>query len=259
MKLIMELWRGFLKEGTSPYKDKIIFLDTGAAIIGVGHGESINRELTPEQEKKLKQAADVGYYFEGKGDDVPNVEKFLKRDDIENLGQWDNVELDHIDWAYTLFTGKYNLTRWPSVTLNPGEQKYEGHKGQESKIDILRANHKKGKATAGDVIKLMLTSPEFGPTNLRPLKFDADKVLSMLRADGVDIDAPAGNVEDVMQQGNKATFDGDLPNPDTKMGALADNANSKRRNNLLAKLKTGGIGIIGYSHLASLNGEYKIE
>jgi hypothetical protein len=251
----MESWRGFLKEGTSPYKDKIIFLDNGAAIIGVGHGESINRELTPEQEKKLKQAADVGYYFEGKGEDVSNVKKFLKRDDIKNLGQWDSVELDDIDWAYTLFTGNYNLTRWPSVTLNPGEkQQYEGHQGQEGKIDILRANHKKGKATAGDVIKLMLTSPEFDPKPLS--EKDADRILSMLKEDGVNVDDSSEKILNVMENAHNVTF----TTSGTEMGKLQDKANSMRRNNLLDKLKTtGGIGIIGYSHLESLKDEYKVE
>ena len=113
--------------------------------------------------------------------------------------------------------------------------------------------------TAADVIKLMLTSPEFGPEGLNGYNDnEAEQVLQILRKSGVKIDVPAKNIVSVMKDAAEKLFPGagdvEGNNP---LGQLSKNAQGKRRASLMQKLKkTGGIGLIGYSHLVHLVNEF---
>ena len=109
--------------------------------------------------------------------------------------------------------------------------------------------------TAADVIELMLTSKQFGPEGLNGLTDkEADHVISLIN--------PVINIKD-KHVGRREEFtdiidsiyksDLFFPGGGDKEGSIAGKVNNVRRENLLKKLDdTGGIGIIGYSHLAHL-------
>ena len=100
----------------------------------------------------------------------------------------------------------------------------------------------------------MLTSKEFGPKGLNGLTDEeADHVISLI--DPVinikDNHVGRGEFTDIIN----SIYKSDLffPGGGDEEGSIAGKVNNARRQNLLEKLKeTGGIGIIGYSHLAHL-------
>tara|TARA_B100000886_G_C20388312_1_gene477104 strand:- start:443 stop:1273 length:831 start_codon:yes stop_codon:yes gene_type:complete len=262
--LLVESWRRFLIEGDqsgeSNFKNKFLILNDGksggksAVLIGVSHdkNESIERDIPDE----VKAAAEIGYYFEGAGDDVGKVKNLFGGKLGEELGQWDTYDdikkrgIKDWEWCYTLFTGGgWNNVEWPQQVY--GEIKSDGSIEKKKLLSFQQAKEK----TSADVIKLMLTSKEFGPEGLNGLTDkEADYVISLIN--------PVIDIKD-MHVGRREEFtdiidsiykcDLFFPGGGDKEGSIAGKVNNARRNNLLDKLKVnGGIGIIGYSHLAHM-------
>jgi hypothetical protein len=258
MKIIMESWRGFLLESKSA--GKIIFLSDRAALVGVDHASPLTLQINDEIKERLRPIAEIGFYFEGRGDDVPKLKEAMEESNIRlgpNLGQWDkfdDIETDPINWAYTLFTGEdFESVEWPSQILSPPTE--EGKKDDADgtvNLEVMKKFRKIKNPTAGDVILLMLTSKQFGPRGLGGLNAsDARKVVKLLAKSGVNVDAPAKQITAVMNAAAEAIFpnSGDVEG-DTPIAKLSKNVQPKRREALVKKLKkTGGIGLIGYSHL----------
>ena len=150
-----------------------------AVLIGVAHD---NEAITRDIPKEAKDAAEIGYYYEGAGADRKKVKNLFGGKLGEELGQWDTYDdikkrgIKDWEWCYTLFTGgSWNNVEWPQQVY--GE--IESDKSIEKK-KLLKFQQAKEK-TAADVIKLMLTSKEFGPEGLNGLTDkEADYVLSLI-------------------------------------------------------------------------------
>ena len=271
--LLVENWRRFLIEGEqsggSKFKNKFLILDDGkvskkpAVLIGVSHdkNESIERDIPDE----VSKAAEIGYYFEGAGDDVGKVKNLFGAKLGEELGQWDSSEdtgLTNKDWSYTLFTGgSWNNIEWPQQVFG-GEFNSNGQEinndGSLDEVRLEKFRNSKDKK-ASDVIFLMLTSKEFPTTGAGGLNDDEareviDKIHSVVKIKNTSVKSgPEGRKEftKIIDDIHKSKLF--FPGGGDEEGDLVKEVNNKRRQNLLKKLKeTGGIGIIGYSHLAHL-------
>lgn len=247
----MENWRDFLNENKNI--GRIIFLSSNAAVIGVSHDKGpLKLQINEKTKQQLIPIAKLGFYFEGKGSDVPKLQAAMKQSGIPlgaTLGQFDKyseIKTDRINWAYTLFTGnKFESVEWPSM-ISKGE-----NDGSISKDRMDAFKIKKNK-TAADIIFLMLTSQEFGPKGLGGLNDqEAKQVLQILIKSGVKVNVPAKEILSVMKQAHLKLFpdSGDIEG-NNPLGQLSKNVQEIRRKLLVSKLKaTGGIGLIGYSHL----------
>jgi hypothetical protein len=258
MKVLLDNWRQYLNEESNNV-GKIIFYGDNIAIIGVSHEDALDRNLPKNVIKKLANIAKEGFYCEGRCEDVPKLKNLMRQNKIKlgpNRGQFDKAEelkVDRINWAYTLFTGgRFESEKWPKMIL-------QGENDGSISTEALEAFKTKENKTAADVIKLMLTSTEFGPEGLNGYSDnEAEQVLQILRKSGVKIDVPAENTVSVMKDAAEKLFPGagdvEGNNP---LGQLSKNAQGKRRASLMQKLKkTGGIGLIGYSHLVHLVNKY---
>ena len=266
--LLVESWRRFLIEGDqsggSSFKNKFLILDKNifkkpSVLIGVSHdNEAITRDIPDE----VSKAAEIGYYFEGAGDDVKKVKALFGGNLIKELGQWDTYDdikkrgIKDWEWCYTLFTGdSWNNVEWPQQVY--GEIESDGSIEKKKLLSFQQAKEK----TAADVITLMLTSKDFGPEGLNGLTDkEADYVISLINS-VIDIkDIHVGRREEFTNIID-SIYKSDLffPGGGDKEGSIARKVNNARRNNLLDKLKVnGGIGIIGYSHLAHLQDKGEI-
>ena len=277
--LLVENWRRFLIEGDqsggSKFKNKFLILNDGksggkpAVLIGVSHdkNESIERDI-PEE---AKDAAEIGYYFEGAGDDVKKVKALFGGKLIKELGQWDSSEdtgLTNKDQCYTLFTGgSWNNKEWPQQVFG-GEFYSNGDEiVNDGSLDAKRLEkfRKDKDKKASDVIFLMLTSTEFPTREAGGLTGDEareviDEIHEVVNIKNVSVKSgPEGREEftKIIDKIHKSKLF--FPGGGDEEGDFVKEVNNKRRENLLKKLKeTGGIGIIGYSHLAHLQNLGKI-
>ena len=277
--LLVENWRRFLIEGDqsgeSNFKNKFLILNDGksggkpAVLIGVAHdkNESIERDIPDE----VIKAAEIGYYFEGAGDDVGKVKNLFGGKLIKELGQWDKPEdtgLTNKDQCYTLFTGNsWNNKEWPQQVFG-GEFYSNGAKivndGSLDTVKLEKFRNNKDKK-ASDVIFLMLTSTEFPTRKAGGLSDDdarevIDKIHEVINIKNISVKSgPEGRKEftKIIDKIHKSKLF--FPGGGDEEGDFVKKANNARRESLLKKLKeTGGIGIIGYSHLAHLQNLGKI-
>lgn len=270
--LLVESWRSFLIEGDqsieSNFKNKFLILNDGksggkpAVLIGVAHdNEAIERDIPDE----VIKAAEIGYYFEGAGADVKKVKDLFSGKLIKELGQWDKSEdtgLTNKDWSYTLFTGgSWNNIEWPQQVFG-GEFNSDGKEIDNDgsldteKLEKFRKNKDK---KASDVIFLMLTSKEFPTAGAGGLSGGEareiiDKIHKVVKIKNASVKSgPEGRkaFTKIIDSIHKSKLF--FPGGGDEEGDLVKEVNNKRRENLLKKLKeTGGVGIIGYSHLAHL-------
>ena len=271
-KLLVENWRRFLVEGEesgeSNFKNKFLILDDGeksqkpAVLIGVAHDdEPIVRDI-PEV---AKEAAKIGYYFEGAGDDVVKVKKLFDGNLKKELGQWDKSEeinLTNKDLCYTLFTGgDWNNKEWPQQVFggefNADKVKIDND-GSLDSVELEKFRNKIEKK-ASDVIFLMLTSKQFptrgaGGLSDGEAKEVIDKIHKVIKIKDISVESgPEGRKKFtiIIDKIHKSKLF--FPGGGDEEGDFVKKVNDARRKNLLEKLKkTGGIGIIGYSHLAHL-------